>query len=237
MPLRRVLDRQRLGEPDDAALRRDVVRHAVGARLRARRRDRDDPAPAGREHVGDRGLDAVERAGEVDRRACASHASSVMSVNDSNSSMPALVTMISIGPSSARTFASAASTAARSVTSTADADGDRARRPRMLRGRGCVAASPSRSSSATRLPCAREALGRSPSPMPDAAARDHCDPARCAAHRAPSDRASATEYGRIPEVRKLTLEKRERHCHSAGPPLGSGHRVHVGRGPRCGSAS
>ena len=47
-----------------------------------------------------------------------SHASSVMSVNDSNSSKPALVTMISIGPSSPRTFAIASSTAARSVTST-----------------------------------------------------------------------------------------------------------------------
>ena len=38
----------------------------------------------------------------------------VMSVKDWNSSSPALVTMISTGPSSARTFAIASSTAARS---------------------------------------------------------------------------------------------------------------------------
>ena len=59
--------RQRPRQRDDAALRRDVVRHARRALLRARRRDRHDAAPAGGDHVGDRGLKAVERAGEVDR--------------------------------------------------------------------------------------------------------------------------------------------------------------------------
>ena len=87
-----------------------------------------------------------------------SHASSVMSVNVWNSSKPALVTMISIGPSSARTFAIAASTAARSVTSTGDADRARARRLQRRR-RPASAASPSRSRSATRLPVGGQALG------------------------------------------------------------------------------
>src|SRR5260370_1136985 len=49
------------------------------------------------------------------------HASGVISVNAANSSNPALVTMISTGPSSVRTLRSASSTADRSVTSTSQA--------------------------------------------------------------------------------------------------------------------
>ena len=48
MPLAGELDGERLGERDDAALRRGVVRHVRCARLRARRRDRDDAAPTRR---------------------------------------------------------------------------------------------------------------------------------------------------------------------------------------------
>ena len=50
-----------------------------------------------------------------------SQVSAVMSVKDRNSSRPALVTRISTGPRSLRTFASASSTPARSVTSTGSA--------------------------------------------------------------------------------------------------------------------
>ena len=67
MPLARQLHGQRLGERDHAALRRRVVRHVRRAGLRARRRDRDDAAPPGGEHVGHRRLHAGERAGEVHR--------------------------------------------------------------------------------------------------------------------------------------------------------------------------
>ena len=58
--------RERLGQRDDATLRRAVVRHVGRARLRALRRDRHDAAPPGVDHVRDRDLDAQERAGEVD---------------------------------------------------------------------------------------------------------------------------------------------------------------------------
>ena len=177
--VRRVLDRQRLREPDDAALRRDVVRHARRARLRARRRDRHDPAPARGEHVGDRGLQAVERAGEVDRE----HALPRVE-RDVGERLelvePALVTMISIGPSSPRTFAIASSTAG--AVGDVDRDAERAprRAPQRPRPRR-PAASPSRSSSATR--CPRAARRRATA---EAHARcgagDHGDPA----HRAPS---------------------------------------------------
>ena len=61
-----------------------------------------------------------------------SQASSVISVKDRNSSSPALVTTISIGPRSVRTLAIASSTAARSETST-DA-------PERRRDRSCASA-------------------------------------------------------------------------------------------------
>src|SRR5262245_61753332 len=65
-PVGSQLEREGPGEADHAGLRRDVVRHARGARLRARRRDRHHPAPAGRHHVGSRGLEAMERPGQID---------------------------------------------------------------------------------------------------------------------------------------------------------------------------
>ena len=55
-----------LVERDDAALRRHVVGAVGRTGLGARRGDGDDAAPAGGDHVGHAGLDAVERAGEVD---------------------------------------------------------------------------------------------------------------------------------------------------------------------------
>ena len=54
IPYRRELARQRLRQRDHAALRRRVVRHAAANPLRTRRRDRDDAAPLGGDHVGDR---------------------------------------------------------------------------------------------------------------------------------------------------------------------------------------
>ena len=69
-----------------------------------------------------------------------SHFSAVMSASGSNDSMPALVTMISTGPSSARTRANAASTDARSATSTVDADRSGVRSLELCcRGNGCRA--------------------------------------------------------------------------------------------------
>src|SRR3954451_24337208 len=61
------VDRERLGERDHPALRRRVVGHVGGTRLRARRRDRHDAPPTRGDHVGDRGLRAGERPGEVHR--------------------------------------------------------------------------------------------------------------------------------------------------------------------------
>ena len=61
------LERQRLGEADEAGLRRDVVDHVLLTGLRARRRDVDDAAPPGLDHVGHHGLGAVEGPAEVDR--------------------------------------------------------------------------------------------------------------------------------------------------------------------------
>ena len=66
MPLRRQVEGQRLGQRDDATLGGDVVRHPSGARLRGRGGDRHDATPAGVHHVGHHGLQAVERAREVD---------------------------------------------------------------------------------------------------------------------------------------------------------------------------
>ena len=70
-----------------------------------------------------------------------SHASGVMSRNSVKPSIPALVTMISIGPRADRTSSRAVSMAARSLTSTTAAQavppdgGDLARRPRQRRRR------------------------------------------------------------------------------------------------------
>src|SRR5262245_55763953 len=89
----------------------------------------------------------------------------LISVKGSNESSPALVTMIPIGPSSARTFSSAASMAARSVTSTSApiARAPPARSP----SAAWRAASPFRSNRATRSP--RPASCRPiASPIPDA---------------------------------------------------------------------
>src|SRR5215475_3507621 len=61
----RELEGERPREADHARLRGDVVCHAHGAGLRARRRDRDHPTPTGREHVGNCGLQAVERSRQV----------------------------------------------------------------------------------------------------------------------------------------------------------------------------
>ena len=60
------LHRQRFGQPDDAPLRRRVVRHVGSPGLGALGRDRHDATPPGREHVGQGGLHAGEGAGEVD---------------------------------------------------------------------------------------------------------------------------------------------------------------------------
>ena len=55
-----------LGHGDHAALRRRVVGLAGRGGLAGGGGDRDDPAPPAGDHVADRRLDAVERAGEVD---------------------------------------------------------------------------------------------------------------------------------------------------------------------------
>src|SRR5262245_21239019 len=67
-PLRAELERQRLGETDDARLRSDVGRHVRLPALCGRRGDVDDAAPPGIEHVGHDRLATEERAGEVDRQ-------------------------------------------------------------------------------------------------------------------------------------------------------------------------
>src|SRR5262245_18673274 len=92
--------------------------------------------------------------------------SGVMSRKDSNASTPALVTMISTRPSSARTFSSAPSTASRSVTSTC-APIVRAPVSRRLSAARSTA-SPWRSRRATRSPRAAKCRPIA-SPMPDAA--------------------------------------------------------------------
>src|SRR5437868_1010235 len=66
--LRAKLQGERLGEADDAGLGRYVVGHQRLAALGARRRDVDDAPPTGLDHVGNDGLAAVERPGEVDRQ-------------------------------------------------------------------------------------------------------------------------------------------------------------------------
>ncbi len=117
--VRSKIERERLGQRDDPALGGDVVGHPPRARLRGRRRDGHDasppppppcraPRPAGSGRSRTR-LTAIMR----------SQASAVMSRKSSNPSIPALVTMISTGPRSRRTSSSAASTAERSLTSTA----------------------------------------------------------------------------------------------------------------------
>src|SRR3954451_2327356 len=143
------------------------------------------------------------------------HPSGVMSVNDSNRSNPALVTMISIGPSSARTFAMAASTAGRSLTSTAIPMAVAPVARNSLAA--LVAASASRSSSATLLPCAARRWAEA-SPMPDAppvttATRDMT---------LPPDLRIDPSMEDPPKKRKLPLKKRECHCHSrqASPRVG-----------------
>ena len=68
MPLRRVLRGERLGQPDHARLRRRVVPLAGRGGLPGSRGDRDDPPPPGRDHVADRRLHTVKRAGQVDRQ-------------------------------------------------------------------------------------------------------------------------------------------------------------------------
>ncbi len=55
-----------LGQAVHRGLGRDIGRHEGLARMRAGRRDVDDATPAGLEHVGQRRLDAVEHAVEVD---------------------------------------------------------------------------------------------------------------------------------------------------------------------------
>ena len=60
-------ERERFGNADDAALGRDVVRHARRAGLGAGGGDGDDAAPAAGQHVGHDGLQAVEGAGQIDR--------------------------------------------------------------------------------------------------------------------------------------------------------------------------
>ena len=130
------------------------------------------------------------------------HASGVMSVNDSNSSKPALVTMISIGPSSARTFAIAASTAGTIADVDRDPDRDRARLA-AASAAALVAASPSRSNSATLLPAAARRCADA-NPMPDAppvitATRD--------AIELPFGPARPVEYGPYPNCAQADSQK------------------------------
>ena len=126
---------------------------------------------------------------------------------------PALVTMISIGPSSLRTFAIASSTAA--PVGDVDLHGrphpapvcrrSSAARRRRRRRRG-RAARPGARSDARRRPTAR--------PMPDAA------PVTTATRLIvfPLGRARLGRVWPIPEfVRKQALEKRECHCHTCSP--------------------
>src|SRR5579864_1217440 len=114
-----------------------------------------------------------------------SQASGVMSVNAMNPSMPALVTSTSTGPRAWRTLSSAASTDARSLTSTSSAN---ASAPAVRSSSAARSApAPSRSSSATLWP--RPASWRLTAyPMPDAApvttATRFTPSPRCAASRA-----------------------------------------------------
>ena len=120
MPCAGELAGERLGEADHPALRRRVVRHVRRARLRARRRDGDDATPAGVDHVGERGLDARERAGEVHADDARPRLRRDVGAA-SKDSMPADVTTIPTGPSSVRTRSKASATADQSATSTSTA--------------------------------------------------------------------------------------------------------------------
>ena len=117
------LDGERLRQADDAALRCRVVRHVRRAGLRARRRDRDDAAPAGGDHVGHGGLHARERAGEVDRDDPVPDLGRDVEQRSRTTRCPALVTRISTGPSSARTRSNAG--VDRRPVGDVDLDGDR----------------------------------------------------------------------------------------------------------------
>ena len=109
---RRQLPRQRLGERDHAALRRGVGGVALEPAQPDLRRDRDDPPAPPCEHPGQRRLDDVPGAGEVD----VEHAPPVILRRPFRSGpvrwMPAAVTTTSGGPSSASTRATNAPTAA-----------------------------------------------------------------------------------------------------------------------------
>ncbi len=166
MPCGRELDRQGLGEADDAALRRDVVRHVGRAGLRARRRDGHDAAPPRSQHVGDRRLQAVERAREVDREDPRPRLGGDVGergrtrrarARDHDLDGPEL------GADLAQRFVDR-----RTVGDVDLAGRARARRPPVGPRRRARAASPSRSSSPTRWP--RSARCRlTASPIPDAA--------------------------------------------------------------------
>ena len=87
MPWDAKIERERLGQRDDPALRGDVVGHPFRARLRGGRRDRDDAAPPGRHHVGYGRLHAVKGTRQVDGE-MRSQAATSMSRNFTKPSMP-----------------------------------------------------------------------------------------------------------------------------------------------------
>ena len=175
------IEGERLGQCDDPALRCDVVRHTPGARLRGGRRDGHDAPPLRLHHVGNGRLHAVERAGEVDRQhalpGCDVDLEEVDEALDAGARNhdPHWSTELAAGRSSA------ASTAARSLTSTGAAT---ARPPSASTSLAtCSVASPSMSSTATRWPC-RARWWQMARPMPDpppvtTATRLTCGPLAC----------------------------------------------------------
>src|SRR5205085_3692176 len=107
-PLRTELQGKCLGEPDDAGLRRHVVRHARLAPLGARRGDVNDPPPTSLDQVGHDRLAAVERAGELTAR-IRFHWSALIDRKGSKPWSPALFTRMVGRPRRRRTSATPAS--------------------------------------------------------------------------------------------------------------------------------
>ena len=103
-------------EAVDRRLRRDVMRNERLTGVRARRRDVDDAAPAGFDHVRQHGLDGVEHAIQVDVDDCGplreAHLRELLEAFDAGS-----VDQHQDRPNCSRIAATALSTCARSVTS------------------------------------------------------------------------------------------------------------------------
>ena len=132
---------------------------------------------------------------------------------------PGAVTMIAMGPSSARTLSSAASTAPRSVTSASTPIAGRP--PRASSSAARSAASPWRSSRPTRSPRGREVPGDR-QPHPRRRAGDHGDPIHRSHRSGASEVPWGCEYGSVRTGLQQSSRYRRMRFPVAGPPIDPG---------------